>query len=129
MALPISAQSIERAIELNGVAVDANLQAFRRGRQAVAEPNALAALAAGLHRPAGTATAGRHVPSPAAERLLTHLDADASDELRDVVALRVDELIGYQDEAYAAVHGGLWRLPYAPRSVLGLAALVGATRR
>ena len=100
-ALPISAQSIERAIELNGVAVDANLQAFRRGRQAVAEPNALAALAAGLHRPAGTATAGRHVPSPAAERLLTHLDADASDELRDVVALRVDELIGYQDEAYA----------------------------
>lgn len=84
------------------MAVDANLQAFRRGRQAVAEPNALAALAAGLHRPAGTATAGRHVPSPAAERLLTHLDADASDELRDVVALRVDELIGYQDEAYAA---------------------------
>jgi lipid-A-disaccharide synthase len=31
----------------------------------------------------------------------------------------------WEDEAYAAAHGGLWRIPYAPRSVLGLAALVG----
>lgn len=37
----------------------------------------------------------------------------------------------WQDEAYAAVHGGLWRLPYAPRSILGMAALFGwgAARR
>ncbi len=36
----------------------------------------------------------------------------------------------WQDEAHAAVHGGLWRGPYAPRSALGLAALLGygATR-
>ena len=36
----------------------------------------------------------------------------------------------WQDEAYAAAHGGLWRSPYAPRSALGLAAVlgVGATR-
>jgi hypothetical protein len=31
----------------------------------------------------------------------------------------------WQDEAYAAAHGGLWRAPYAPRSALGLAALIG----
>ncbi|MFL6129102.1 MAG: hypothetical protein ACJ73E_08545 [Mycobacteriales bacterium] len=31
----------------------------------------------------------------------------------------------WQDEAHAAVHGGLWRTAYAPRSALGLAALVG----
>lgn len=31
----------------------------------------------------------------------------------------------WQDEAYAAVHGGLWRIPYAPRSALGLAAVLG----
>jgi hypothetical protein len=31
----------------------------------------------------------------------------------------------WQDEAFAAVHGGLWRAPYAPRSALGLAALLG----
>ena len=32
----------------------------------------------------------------------------------------------WQDEADAAVHGGLWRTPYAPRSVLGVAAVRGA---
>ncbi len=31
----------------------------------------------------------------------------------------------WEDEAYAAVHGGLWRSGYAPRSALGLAALLG----
>ena len=32
----------------------------------------------------------------------------------------------WQDEAFAAAHGGLWRQPYAPRSVLGIAVLLGA---
>jgi hypothetical protein len=31
----------------------------------------------------------------------------------------------WQDEAYAAAHGGLWRMAYAPRSALGLAAALG----
>jgi hypothetical protein len=31
----------------------------------------------------------------------------------------------WQDEAYAAAHGGLWRVPYAPRSALGIAVLLG----
>jgi hypothetical protein len=31
----------------------------------------------------------------------------------------------WQDEAQAAAHGGLWRQPYAPRSVLGIAVLLG----
>lgn len=31
----------------------------------------------------------------------------------------------WQDEAHAAVHGGLWRAPYTPRSALGLAAVLG----
>jgi hypothetical protein len=31
----------------------------------------------------------------------------------------------WQDEAYAAATGGLWRIAYAPRSALGLAALLG----
>jgi hypothetical protein len=32
----------------------------------------------------------------------------------------------WQDEAWAAAHGGLWRSAYDPRSALGLAALLGA---
>jgi hypothetical protein len=31
----------------------------------------------------------------------------------------------WQHEAHAAAHGGLWRIAYAPRSALGLAALMG----
>lgn len=31
----------------------------------------------------------------------------------------------WQDEAYGAAHGGLWRVPYTPRSALGLAVLLG----
>ena len=31
----------------------------------------------------------------------------------------------WQEEAEHAAHGGLWRCPYAPRSALGIAALLG----
>jgi len=34
----------------------------------------------------------------------------------------------WQDEAHEAAHGGLWRIAYAPRSALGLAALLGFRR-
>ena len=35
----------------------------------------------------------------------------------------------WQDEAHAAAHGGLWRIAYAPRSALGLAASSNICRR
>lgn len=44
-ALPISPDSIRRAVELNGVAVEANLAAFDWGRFAAADPMAFSALA------------------------------------------------------------------------------------
>ncbi|PPR15430.1 MAG: hypothetical protein CFH37_01473 [Alphaproteobacteria bacterium MarineAlpha9_Bin7] len=42
--LPLSVPAIERAIELNGVAVSFNLHAFRLGRLAVADPEGMAKL-------------------------------------------------------------------------------------
>ena len=76
-ALPLPPDAIEEAIRVNGVAVEKNLQAFRRGRQYVADPSALLA-AAGLDRPA------------AAEPTLDRL-----------IRTRADDLTAYQDPAYA----------------------------
>jgi indolepyruvate ferredoxin oxidoreductase len=82
-ALPLSAESIEKAIELNGEAVPMNLAAFRWGRRAAVEAAAVEALIA--------ARAG--APSPA--RTL-------SQSFDEMVARRVAFLTKYQDAAYAA---------------------------
>ncbi|ADG78402.1 Pyruvate/ketoisovalerate oxidoreductase OS=Tsukamurella paurometabola (strain ATCC 8368 / DSM/ CCUG 35730 / CIP 100753 / JCM 10117 / KCTC 9821 / NBRC 16120/ NCIMB 702349 / NCTC 13040) OX=521096 GN=Tpau_1784 PE=4 SV=1 [Tsukamurella paurometabola] len=94
-ALPISSASIERAIGLNGVAVEKNLQAFRRGRQSVADPAAVTAAIDALHpMPAPVAL------SAFATAQAGKLDGASAEVLRQV-ALRVDELVAYQDQAYA----------------------------
>ena len=48
-ALPLAPQSVEQAIELNGVAVQSNIEAFRWGRAMVARPEAVAAAVASGH--------------------------------------------------------------------------------
>ena len=45
--LPLTAQSIEQAIELNGVSIKMNTLAFRLGRLAAADPQRLAAMMQG----------------------------------------------------------------------------------
>ena len=81
--VPLSLAAIARAIELNGVAVEANLRAFAWGRLAAADPEALAALLAPAEG-----------PPEGFEALLTHRRA----WLRD-----------YQDERYAAAYERLVR--------------------
>jgi indolepyruvate ferredoxin oxidoreductase len=93
-ALPVGAAAIERAIELNGVAAEANIQAFRRGRQALARPDELAAALT----PGAAAAAA--VPA-AAERLAGLAGAAPGSALAGLVLRRVTDLIGYQDEGYA----------------------------
>jgi indolepyruvate ferredoxin oxidoreductase len=82
-AIPLAAASIERAIELNGEAVDMNKAAFAWGRRAVVEPAVVEALV-----------------KPAPEAI-----SDArtlSQSFDEVVSRRVAFLTAYQNAAYAA---------------------------
>jgi indolepyruvate ferredoxin oxidoreductase len=96
--LPISVESLEQAIELNGVAVQANLQAFRRGRQLVSDPEAVAAAAGALHPAA-------ELPQPQisqeAVAIARTVEASHEDGLADLVTLHVQDLIEYQNADYA----------------------------
>jgi indolepyruvate ferredoxin oxidoreductase len=106
-ALPLPAEAIEQAIELNAVAVEANLQAFRRGRQAVADPAALAEVVDAL-----TVRPPARPRDEAAERLAAQVGAPAGSELDRLVGDRTADLAGYQNLRYADVYAGLIRRVY-----------------
>jgi indolepyruvate ferredoxin oxidoreductase len=91
--IPLSSESIEHAISLNGASVEKNIQAFRRGRQAIADPEEL------QRRLRPTVPAER--PTPSAARFLTALGTDADSELGRLVAKRAPDLAAYQNAAYA----------------------------
>jgi indolepyruvate ferredoxin oxidoreductase len=95
--LPMSANAIETAIRINGAAVESNLQAFRLGRQLIADPSEIERA---LTPPQPTT---QHVqPALGSHRdLVDIVQADAASELRRLVALRVADLVDYQDRAYA----------------------------
>ena len=95
-ALPLPAQAIEQAIDLNGVQVEPNLQAFRRGRQRVAEPDAFARAVAAL-----SAVAPVHSPTEPEQRLIESVGAVPGSELDRIVAARIPDLIEYQNLDYA----------------------------
>ena len=95
-ALPLPAPAIEQAIELNGVQVEPNVQAFRRGRQRVAEPDAFAQAVAAL-----SAAAPVHVPTEPEDRLIQSVGAAPGSELHRIVTARIPDLIEYQNFDYA----------------------------
>ncbi|MCH8627922.1 indolepyruvate ferredoxin oxidoreductase family protein [Arsenicicoccus piscis] len=95
-ALPLDAESIEAAITLNGVQVDTNLQAFRRGRQLLSDEAALAQLLTEL-RPKTVAPQ----PTPTESWIASIVRAEHGSELERIVLSRVPMLIAYQDVAYA----------------------------
>ncbi|MDQ3547356.1 MAG: indolepyruvate ferredoxin oxidoreductase family protein [Chloroflexota bacterium] len=97
-ALPITADSIERAIELNGTAVSLNIAAFRWGRAAVANPGAVeAALSQRVVRQSPTIVptdTGLPV-DPRVEALL--LKVRLAPEVERLVRIRANELLAFQD--------------------------------
>jgi indolepyruvate ferredoxin oxidoreductase len=103
--VPVSAAAIERAIELNGVAVDFNKSAFRWGRRAAIDPALVEARAA-----------------PQAAVPESHRQSATLDE---VIDRRVQFLTGYQNAAYAARYAGrIGRLREAEAARCGGAAAV-----
>jgi indolepyruvate ferredoxin oxidoreductase len=97
-AIPVGGAAIEQAITLNGVAVEMNTQAFRAGRLAVLAPELLA------DQPQQRlgAVDGVQPLQPAALALVDRVGAEG--ELRRLLAIRVPELIDYQDERYARAY-------------------------
>ena len=101
-ALPLPAGAIEQAIELNGVQVEPNLQAFRRGRQRVAEPDAFAQAVAAL-----SAVTPVRLPTGPEQRLIASVGAAPGSELYRIVTARIPDLIGYQNSGYARRYADL----------------------
>src|SRR5690242_18242987 len=85
-ALPLPPDAIEEALRVNGVAVEKNIQAFRRGRQYIADRAALLT-AADLESPA---------PPDTGESPLDRL-----------IRTRSSDLTAYQDQAYARRYLGV----------------------
>jgi indolepyruvate ferredoxin oxidoreductase len=95
--LPIPAGAIEDAITINGAAVAKNIQAFRRGRQAIADPDALAAAIKANRR----AEFNPALPSARAQEIAATVRAEVGSELARIVAMRTADLVDYQNASYA----------------------------
>jgi indolepyruvate ferredoxin oxidoreductase len=129
--VPVSVVSIERAIELNGVAVGANLAAFRAGRQAAAGANAeevadsagestaalVDRLAADLRGYQSTRYAQRF------RDVVARAQAVGSIEFTEAVAVHLHKLMAYKDEYEVA------RLLLAPEARAAAEAVAGPGAR
>jgi len=82
--IPVSAQAIDKAIELNGAAQQMNREAFLWGRRTAVDPKAVEKLLSARN------SQGRSGISPA-----------PVDDLGEAIALRRKYLVEYQNEAYA----------------------------
>lgn len=112
-ALSLSAAAIEEAIALNGVAVAKNVQAFRRGRQLVVDPQAFHAAVDQIAP--NEISGGSVAPRPA--RLVA---AGAGSQLKQLVDLRGAELKAYQDEKYAMRYEALVERTRLAESAMGV---------
>ena len=102
--IPLRFESLERAIKLNGVAIDMNLMAFRLGRLSVVDPQQLQAVMG----------EGVIAVEPASI-------ASTEQTLQSVLAARERLLTDYQDAAYAQRYRALVdKVATAEHGVLGI---------
>jgi len=109
--VPVSEEALLQAVELNGVAVDANTRAFHWGRRAAVDPDAVRRIAL----PDDTANDAHHL----------------SQSFDEVVARRVKDLTDYQNAAYAKRYEDLVRQVAAAEAekAPGLRGLADAVAR
>ena len=89
-ALPLRSASIEEALRLNGVAVDANLRAFRLGRRLVLEPE--------LEQQLATASPSVSSPVTLPAALQARIESIVADPaIRTILARNTADLIGFQN--------------------------------
>ena len=104
--VPVSQEALERAIELNGVAVDMNRKAFLWGRRAAHDLATVQRFAA---------------PAPS--------QAAAARTLDEIIQRRSDFLVGYQNRRYARRYRRLVQQVRAAEAALGSTRLAEAVAR
>ena len=90
--IPLPGEAIERAIELNGTAVEVNLSAFRWGRRWTVDPGE-------VEKAAGASVAYDLQPYP--------VEGIDDAVLRELVERRAGDLVAYQSPSYAARYVGV----------------------
>lgn len=112
-ALPLSADAIERAIELNGVAVDDNLRAFRLGRLQVPDNRD--------SRGQVTANTSSDLASDSiSSTIVQSVGAQPGTELESLITTRITDLIDYHGPAYARRYADVLQSARKAESGLGM---------
>ncbi|WP_315765041.1 indolepyruvate ferredoxin oxidoreductase family protein [Bradyrhizobium sp. SZCCHNS2005] len=93
--LPLSAEAIEKAIEINGVAIKMNTEAFRLGRLAVVDPARLEAMMTGHDE----AAAPKSLEAMTLDEIVAHRSALLTDYQNARLAKRYRRLIDQVREA------------------------------
>jgi indolepyruvate ferredoxin oxidoreductase len=93
--LPLTAQAIEQAIEVNGVAIKMNTQAFRLGRLAAADPSRMSAMMKGHDED----DAPKALDAMSLDEIIAHRSAHLTNYQNEKLAVRYQSLVGQVRDA------------------------------
>ncbi|MFK7919932.1 MAG: indolepyruvate ferredoxin oxidoreductase family protein [Ilumatobacter sp.] len=100
-AIPVSPECVEEAIRLNGVSVEANVQALRWGRAWIVDAASVNAAAA-MRPTASPVVEVDPLPRSLARRVESMGDGSLPIEHRSTIEMLTADLVGYQHARYAA---------------------------